>query len=51
MFEMFVKACILLTFCCCLVRNERGKKVIKTRDLETGTSIELLEIDSQANDL
>ena len=48
---MYVKACILLAFCCFLVRSERGGKVITTRDLETGANVELIEIDAQANDL
>ena len=49
--EMLAKACILLAFFCCLVRSERGRKVIKTRDLESGGNVELIEIDAQANDL
>ena len=49
---MYVKACILLAFSCFLVRSERrGRKVITTRDLETGANVELIEIDAQANDL
>ena len=51
LFEMYVNACFLLAFCCFLVGSERGRKVITTRDLETGSNVELIEIDAQANDL